>query len=175
MVIAFDPSRIFRTSASERGARATLPKPTLKLTFRPMADCAEVQEITFQQALDCTHTIQRDLLLGNGFSIGAHRRYLTPARGQSGKTQRGSSRVVDISNCELACMRGSLTTRVCFRRENRNCDGVDRCRGMNGIAVSAGVAVWGMGGRGAWNRLPPSAPVGAVFRSKLFLELKRPV
>jgi hypothetical protein len=37
-----------------------------------MADGAGVQEITFEQALGCTQTIQRDLLLGNGFSIGGH-------------------------------------------------------------------------------------------------------
>lgn len=37
-----------------------------------MANGSDVQEITFQQALDCTQTIQRDLLLGNGFSIAGH-------------------------------------------------------------------------------------------------------
>jgi len=37
-----------------------------------MADGADVQKITFQQTLDCTRTIQRDLLLGSSFSIGGH-------------------------------------------------------------------------------------------------------
>jgi len=37
-----------------------------------MADGEDVQEITFEQALDCTQNFQRDLLLGNGFSIGGH-------------------------------------------------------------------------------------------------------
>ena len=37
-----------------------------------MTDGAEVQEITFQQALDCTQHLERNLLLGNGFSIAAH-------------------------------------------------------------------------------------------------------